>query len=268
MRTLVFSPHVPLALWVALAVAAAALLVWYALASRPRLTAGRHLLVISLMALGFVLPLIILLNPTWLETIPPPAGKPLLTLLVDTSQSMQTSDASGGVTRIEAAQKLADEVRDRLEARYDVRLLTFAGDADELLAIGNEQLAAEGELTDLGSALLAGIAENRPQGQAMLLLSDGIHNAGSTASVLSASGKARAMDVPIFAHTLGGKLDVKNLKVQLRSPQELAFTGQELAIEAQLSHLGLAGATVEVGLWHEGNRIDQNSARRNGPVSL
>ena len=40
-----------------------------------------------------VLVLGILLNPTWIEPVAPPAGKPLLTVLVDATASMATADA-------------------------------------------------------------------------------------------------------------------------------------------------------------------------------
>ena len=96
MTRITFDPCVPLALWVPLALAAAALLAWYAAAGRRRLPARRWWAVVTLMALAAAVPLVVLLNPTWLERIPPPPGKPLLTILVDRSASMATRDAGSG----------------------------------------------------------------------------------------------------------------------------------------------------------------------------
>ena len=67
---IVFTPLVPIALWVALAVSAVALLCWYAIGSRGRLPRGRLWAIVTLMAAALALPLAILLNPTWLERIP------------------------------------------------------------------------------------------------------------------------------------------------------------------------------------------------------
>ena len=103
MTRITFDPYIPLALWAPLALATAALLGWYALASRRRLPARRWWTVVVLMAVAAAVPLVVLLNPTWLEQIPPPAGKPLLTLLVDRSASMATRDAPSGQTRYQAA---------------------------------------------------------------------------------------------------------------------------------------------------------------------
>ena len=100
MRQLTLDPYLPLALWVPLALAAAALWGWYAVACRGRLPARGRWTVLVLMAAALAIPLAILLNPTWIEQVPPPPGKPLLTVLVDRSASMATEDAEGGQTRV------------------------------------------------------------------------------------------------------------------------------------------------------------------------
>ena len=111
MTQIALEPYIPLALWVPLALAAAGLLAWYAASSRRRLARRRWWGVIALMSLAVAVPLVILLNPIWLERIPPPAGKPLLTVLVDHSASMDTRDAEGGNSRYEAACRIADRMK-------------------------------------------------------------------------------------------------------------------------------------------------------------
>ena len=127
MRSIVLDPYIPLALWVPLALAAAALWGWYAAASRGRLTGRRRVEVLALMATAIAIPLAILLNPTWLEQVPPLPGKPLLTVLVDRSASMATEDAPQHQSRYQAACRFAADL-DRLSDRYEVRLRSFAGD--------------------------------------------------------------------------------------------------------------------------------------------
>ena len=69
-----------------------------------------------LMAAAAAVPLVVLLNPTWLERIPPPPGKPLLTILVDRSASMATRDAGSGQTRYRAGVACAAAAARELKA--------------------------------------------------------------------------------------------------------------------------------------------------------
>lgn len=116
MSYLEVDPYIPVALWVMLAFAAAALVSAYAWTSRKRLTPPRWRGVVALMSLAVVLPLVILLNPTWLRRIPPPAGKPVLTVLLDASASMATKDVpkSGDSARTGATTAIVG--RSRYEA--------------------------------------------------------------------------------------------------------------------------------------------------------
>src|SRR5262245_27588353 len=106
MQNLSFDPLIPPALWLTLAIAAVALLVWYA-RKRPAVRRGRWVAILGLAALGLVLLQVVLLNPTWIEPVVPPGGKPILTVLVDSTASMATGDAEDGKSRFQAAARLA-----------------------------------------------------------------------------------------------------------------------------------------------------------------
>ena len=251
-------PYIPLALWVPLALAGAALLGWYAVASRRRLARSRWPGVMALMSAAVLLPLVILLNPTWLERIPPPPGKPLLTILVDRSASMATRDAGQGKTRYEAACGLAAEMAGRLEDRYEVRVRTFAADSSPSSPAQLAKLSPDGAVTDLAAGLEEALEEDRPQGQAMLLLSDGSHNAGGGAPrVLESIAKAKAMAAPVYAKTLGGQAGVQDLEVELNLPQELAFVGQQLPVVVNLRQRGTQGRRTGVSLILDGKAIQK-----------
>ena len=94
-----------------------------------------------------------------------------------------------------------------------------------------------------------------PQGQSVLLLSDGVHNVGAVRDVLAAALEAQAMDVPVFALILGGKVGIKNVSVTPRSPQELAFVGQTVPAVVQLQTLGLGRRAIDVSLWKDGQEL-------------
>ncbi len=258
MTRLTFDPHIPLALWVPLAVAAGCLLAWYGVASRRRLPPRRWRPVMALMGLAVVLPLAILLNPTWLRRVPPPVGKPLLTILVDRSASMATRDIAGNTSRYEAASRLAARAVKELEDRYEVRVYSFA---ESCGPVGTDELAQktpDGAATDLATAVEESLEAERPQGQALFVLSDGGHNAGGGAGrVLEAAGKAKAMTAPLFAKTLGGQTGVRDLEVALNMPQELAFIGQRVPVLVALRQRGAAGKRTTLSLVHEGRLVEK-----------
>lgn len=246
MIRITFDPYIPLALWAPLALAAAALLGCYAAAGRRRLPPRRWWLIVTLMGLAIAVPLVILLNPTWLERVPPPAGKPLLTILVDRSASMATRDAEGEKTRYDAALAFAGDAERELGDRYEVRVRSVAersaaGSIDELA-----KAKPDGRSTDLAAAMQDAIEDDRPQGQAMLLLSDGIHNAGRIERLRQNAAKAKAMAAPVYVKPLGGEAAVSDVEVSLGQPQELAFVGQRVPVAVGLRQRG--SAAVKTGL--------------------
>src|SRR5688500_1726795 len=104
MGSVTFDLLIPGTLWLTLALAAAGLVAGYA-RRRPAVMSNRRWAVtIAMMTAGVALVLVILLNPTWVREVRPPPGKPLLTILVDSSSSMATPDAVGqGTSRFAAA---------------------------------------------------------------------------------------------------------------------------------------------------------------------
>jgi hypothetical protein len=254
MTHITFDPCIPLALWAPLALSAAGLLSWYAAAGRRRLPARRWWAVVALMAMAAAVPLLILLNPTWLEHVPPPAGKPLLTVLVDRSASMATRDAPGGQTRYQAVATVATAVAGQLKDQYEVRLRSFAGTSSPCAPEALAQRTPDGAATDLAAAVEGALEEDRPQGQAVLLLSDGIHNAGGMDPLRQSAVKARAMAVPIYVKTIGGPAVVNDLEVTVEQPQELAFVDQRVPVVVSLRQRGSLGAHAKVSLL-QGDRV-------------
>ena len=248
MTHITFDPYIPLALWAPLALAAAALLAWYAAAGRRRLPARRWWPIVALMGVAVAVPLLILLNPTWIERIPPPAGKPMLTILLDRSASMATRDAPDGATRYEAGAAMAAAVARDLKDQYDVQLRLFA---EKSAAVAPDALVGQkpdGAGTDLAEALQGVFDEDRPQGQAVLLLSDGVHNCGGADRLRECAVKARAMAAPVYAKTIGGPAVVNDLEVSLGQPQKLAFVGQRVPLVVSLRQRGSLGTKTAVSL--------------------
>lgn len=257
MTRLVFDPWIPWALWSPLALAAVGLWCAYVLVSRRRLVGPRRKLVLTLMAFAVAIPLLVLLNPVWVRELPPPAGKPLLTLLVDRSSSMATTDGANNQTRLAVARKLAESLEKDLGTRFDVELKTFSDSPTATSAESLRREKPDGDVTDLASAVIASLTD-RPRGQAIWLLSDGVHNAGGGASRLrQAAEQARTMAVPIYATTIGGPTGARDLEVSLPMPQEMAFVGQQVLVHVTVNQRGQVTDRAQVRLLLDGEVVDE-----------
>jgi hypothetical protein len=260
-----FEPLIPGSLWLALAVIGALLLVWYAIRRPTIMSPARWGCVVGLMALAMALVLIILLNPIRVRQIPPPPGRPLLTLLTDASASMNTPDADGGATRYESASAVARAMAAKLGGRFDVRVRSFSGqttaaDAGDLVAHRPDGLS-----TDLASAISENLADDRPQGQAVVLLSDGIQNVGNGVDpVLDAVRRARQLDVPVYTRTFGGAVGTIDLAVSLRSSQDLGFVNQRVPVTAHVTQIGAKGVHANVSLLSDGKEVGRQEVMING----
>lgn len=263
MNDLTFLPLIPTAAWTALAAAGVVIWIIYAWRRPKAIPLARWVAILILMGLAIALPLVVLLNPTWLQRSEPPQGRPMLTILVDASQSMDVADTESG-TRFEAARRAALQASETLEDTFDIRVLTFGQGTAVADAESLATTEAIGPATDLARAIAEGIVTDRPQGQAMLLLSDGIHNTGSTRQVLDAVASARAVGAPIFVELFGGHQDVRDLRVQFRAPQELAFVGQTVSTSLVLEQNGLGGREAVVELLQDGQPIAKQQVMLSG----
>ncbi len=262
MNTLNFEPLIPPALWVLLALAGLALMVWYG-SSRPgSISRRRWASVLTLNATAFGAVLFVLLNPTWIEPVRPPEGKPVLTIVVDATGSMATPDGPGGITRYRSAVLGVRVLGEKLGAQFDIRVVSSAENVKPADLPGLETGEPSGSITDLAAAVLGTAEQDRPQGQVVVLLSDGIHNAGGGSTrVIEAARVAKAMACPVYTHTLGGDAAVKDLAIDLRSPQEIAFIGQKVAVPVIVRQRGLAGVEVKMVLSADGKEIEHKAIR-------
>ncbi len=245
-------PKMPLGLWWALAIVAAVSLGLYAARRDWTFTPLRRTVVTLLMGLGIVGPLLIALNPIWIDPIPPTPGQPALSILVDGTMSMQTPDAVPGdtSTRWQAAVQIADRVR--TDPQVDVRRYVFDHELHPLPTQSADDSSKEqwprGHRTDLASALRESIRAGSAAGHAVLLVSDGAHNVGSIDAFLSAAREAKSLDVPVYTVTLGSSVKSKNLSLAARSPRMIGFPDSPLVLRVRIGQSGLSGQTTRVAL--------------------
>ncbi len=259
MSRILFDPLIPLSLWFPLFLVGAAFLACFGWSCRKRLVGPRRLEILTLMTVALLLPLAVLLNPTWNEPIPPPPGKPLLTILVDQSASMETRDAVTGRSRYEEAVHLAEAAARYFETNYEVRLFGFDRELKNATVDGLATTEPAGTSTDLATVLDQAMKQEteRPQGQLALLLSDGVHNAGSLARVRESLAKARAMAAPIFTQTLTGTSEVDDLELELALSQEIAFAAQHVPVTVYLRQRGRSATSARVVLKLDGEILEE-----------
>ncbi len=274
-------PQIPLSLWWALAAFAVAAVAWYLIRFDWNQSTQKRLFLTAMLALGLIGPLLIALNPTWVETIPPLPGKPTLTILLDGTMSMNTADVddSRSQSRWQRGLQLANQVESK-DGSVEIRQFAIGG---ELKAVDFGQLQQnanklknenedastiwpQGHRSDLSMAIRQSIRSGSPLGHAILLISDGAHNVGSTEGLLQSAREANALATPIYTVTLGSSLGMKNLSLTAKSPRMLSFPDTPITIRAMVGHSGLNGSTTQVQLLHDNEVIQSQSIRLNDPM--
>ena len=191
-----FEPRIPIFLWWTLVLVCAASLAAYWFRRDQSNTTWRRSILTVLLGVSVVGPLLIALNPTWVEEIPPTPGKPLVSVYVDQTMSMDISDVDDrpNQTRHASAIAAAKQIGESTET-VDVRKRVFDSDIHPLVDPGSDSKPKSiadaqlqrGHRSDLSSVLREGIRNNTESGQAIVLISDGAHNVGNVDSVLSAA---------------------------------------------------------------------------------
>ncbi len=76
--------------------------------------------------------------------------------------------------------------------------------------------------------------------------------------MIDAAKVAKAtMACPVYSRTFGGNAVVRDLAIDLRSPEEVVFAGMKVAVPVVVRQRGLSGARAIVVLTEEGKEIDR-----------
>ncbi|MEZ6088982.1 MAG: VWA domain-containing protein [Pirellulaceae bacterium] len=269
-------------LWWGLALLAIVLIGWYAFQRGGSVPTGRRWVLSILLALGVLGPLLIALNPTLVEEVPPIPGRPMLTVLIDGTMSMRTEDADEqrSLSRWRRAVELANQVKPD-HVSVEVRKMAFGelvkpfaetadAEGNEPTRVKNSQQSSldsvseqwpQGHHSNLAMAIRQVTRTGSPVGHAVMLVSDGAHNVGSSDSVLQAAKEANALATPIYTVTLGTSLGMQNMSVVARSPRLIAFPDRPVSLRASIGHNGLIGQSTQVSLMKENEVIQRKSVR-------
>ncbi len=181
-----------------------------------------------------------------------------LSILVDTSRSMQLKDNHAGkaeTSRMSQVNQLlfdeSSQFLETLEGEYQVHLYRF----DSALYEGTSETQnsePEGTLTDIASAIRETAQAWRGQPNAgIVLLTDGAHNA----SMLSVEDIA-ALRTPIYAIGVGSPQPPKDIQIQNVDVLPIAYTGHETVVRVAVAQTGYATESIRVSLRESGtNRL-------------
>ncbi|MXV76228.1 hypothetical protein F4Z99_18390 [Candidatus Poribacteria bacterium] len=198
-----------------------------------------------------------LLAPVIIEKkdITPPTH---LSILVDTSKSMNLVDASMGETSVSrlsqvnqllfnGQKQFLQALRDRFEVHlypFDTGLHQSAVLPQDLEAEALPQFEPNGTLTDIGTAIREAAAAWKGQNTAgMLLVTDGGHNSGQFPLE-----DITRLGVPVYAIGVGAVEPPKDVQIQHIDYTPVAYTNHESIIRVTVVQAGYTGKTAQLSL--------------------
>ena len=197
-----------------------------------------------------------LLAPVVIEKkdITPPTH---LSILVDTSRSMQLVDASMSeipISRLSQVNQLLFNVPGQflqtLQDRFEVHLYPFNTRLQQSVLLAQEddapppQFGAEGALTDIGGAIRAAASAWKGQQTAgIVLITDGAHNSGRFPLET-----ITALEVPIYPIGVGSVEPPKDIQIQRVDYTPIAYTNHESVIRVNVVQTGYTGKTTQLSL--------------------
>ncbi len=198
-----------------------------------------------------------LLAPVIIEKkdITPPTH---LSILVDTSMSMNLVDASMGetsISRLSQVNQLLFNVQGRflqtLRDRFEVHLYPFDTGLHQSTVLPQDldsetlpQFEPNGTLTDIGIAIREAAAAWKGQNTAgIVLITDGGHNSGQFPLE-----DVTALDVPVYAIGVGSVEPPKDIQIQHIDYTPIAYTNHESVIRVTVVQTGYTGKTTRLSL--------------------
>ena len=251
---LVFDPILPVAVIALAGVLMLALTVHAYLRLGTILSGGRRVVLLCFRLLGIGLVVVLLLQPSRRETLPPPNREHVTAVAIDSSGSMKQRDMEAG-TRLDAAKRLLTDAGvvggDGLPTNARLRLYQFGADAQ---AVRGSVLALEaaGASTRLHRTIttILQAQDGREAINALILLSDG-HDHGLV-NPAKTGAAARGRQVPIYAVALGKQGRVRDVSARISGYQPYCYVRQKARVSATLRLVGCEFETLNVQLLRGG----------------
>ncbi len=219
-----------------------------------RLGTGKAIVLTVLRTLGITLLLLVLLRPARREELPEEKKDLVVLAGIDTSASMEQTDANNA-KRIDAATRLiGDSGLD--DPRLRLRLSSFDDEARGTTLEQLTTLRAEGRDTRIHNAVTTMLQNVRKDenAAALLLITDG-HDFEMTSAAKTALA-ARARGVPIYTVPLGAAGQVRDVSLRIANFQPFCYVKQKCRISAVARFTGCENELLTVQLLRDGKLIE------------
>lgn len=221
-----------------------------------RLSPSRRRLLVCLRTIAILLVVLLLFRPV-MSLERDVVDRRTVILALDASASMATADDATGTSRFDQARTRVLDWSSRLKRDFDVRVVEFSERAAPLENPGElSRLKPDGPATSLTRALgVAARVVPRRQIEAVVLFSDGVHNAAGDPA--AAAGKLGVVvDAIGVGNSLRNSPSHRDVRVaELECPERLPVNNQA-RITAQVGQSGLAGQVVKATLEEDGKPLD------------
>ncbi len=245
----IFDPVVPIGAVILVGVLLAVLTVGIHLRVASRLSAFQKIILLLFRLAGLAAVLLLLLQPSRLEPIPPTITHQLTMVAVDDSRSMLQRDVEQG-TRSDAAKSLLADAGyvagDGSVKDPGVRLFKFGAEATPIT--NTKQLHVDGNTTRIHDSVTGMLSSVRPNenARALILLTDG-HDL-ELVNPAKTGFNSRARQTPIYAVPIGRQGKVKDVAVRITSYQPYCYVRQKARISGALRLIGCELETLQVEL--------------------
>jgi len=246
------APNAPWPALLLLSLALAALAVWAYRFALPPVPGVQRRLLAFLRAVVLVALVWLLARPV-LDRALPASGR-RVTVLLDTSASMDLPSAPGGPARSVVAARAAREIASALRGRATVETVPFAA------TLEGDSTAPQPQSTALGDALGALGArpvERRPDG--VIVVSDGVVNAGA-----DPVAAARALGAPVNAVVVGTAPGPDRAVAEVETSPS-ARVGEATPVRVRVLSTEPRGTAIPVRVLEDGRTLARATVAAPGP---
>ncbi|MBE0540910.1 MAG: hypothetical protein IH623_05955 [Verrucomicrobia bacterium] len=258
-REIIIDPILPPALVYFLGALLLVLTVWAYWRVGVNVGRWRNGLLTLFRAAGIVLVLLLLLQPSRQENLPPPSRERVTLVAVDTSLSMKQPDADRAL-RLDAARNLLQDANivasDGRPQDARIRLFEFNDDAQPV-SQSIRDLKPNGRSTRLHKSVTTMLNSLTPgeTANALILLTDG-HDF-ELANPAKTGAAARSRQTPVYGVAFGAQGKVRDVAARIASFQPYSYVKQKSRVAVSLRLIGCEFETLAVQLLRQG-KVVQN----------
>ncbi|MBN2590506.1 MAG: hypothetical protein JXA96_11650 [Sedimentisphaerales bacterium] len=257
----IFDPVIPMPLVIGIGVIMTGLVIAYYFVGAKGTGKFRRLLLTFIRLCTLLVMILILARPMMQKPQEQTSQKPVICVMADSSESMNTKDInkkSRYETMIQTLTADKDNILNKLQENYDLRFYSFDND---IRRISQQQFAssnnATGKDTHIVESLMKLVDGNTDKKlRSILLISDGRTNEiDSLASAHNLGRYLRSMNVPVWTVPIGTSIEPKDVFVTAKLSSNYMFVGQPASIQVALNGVGFSDSYAKVNLYRENEYV-------------